>query len=96
MHLCLVYLFKNAIYVVVDTDEDHVTMMQNVMQKCLENDLLCNEFYLQLVKQTTDHPGMCERGQGSQAGQVGYCCCRISSDDQLDICLQRCSVAPSV
>ncbi|KAL8585216.1 hypothetical protein ACOMHN_013231 [Nucella lapillus] len=39
-----------------DTDEDHVTMMQNVMLKCLESDFLCNEFYLQLVKQTTDHP----------------------------------------
>ncbi|XP_070180656.1 myosin-I heavy chain-like [Littorina saxatilis] len=39
-----------------DTDEDHVTMMQNVMLKCLESDFLCNEFYLQLIKQTTDHP----------------------------------------
>ena len=40
-----------------DTDEDHLTMMQNVTLKCLESDFLCNEFYLQLVKQTTDHPG---------------------------------------
>ena len=32
-------------------------MIQTVMQKCQETEALCNEFYLQLIKQTTDHPG---------------------------------------
>ncbi|KAK0050723.1 unconventional myosin-X [Biomphalaria pfeifferi] len=31
-------------------------MVQQLMQKCLESDFICNEFYMQLVKQTTDHP----------------------------------------
>lgn len=33
-------------------------MVQNLMQRCLESDFVCNEFFLQLVKQTTDHPGI--------------------------------------
>ena len=42
-----------------ETDDDpmHVSMIQMVISKCLEKEVLCNEFYLQLVKQTTDQPG---------------------------------------
>ena len=40
----------------VDAD-DCVTMVQLAIQKCLEKEALCNEFYLQLIKQTTDQPG---------------------------------------
>lgn len=36
--------------------EDCVTMVQLAIQKCLEKEALCNEFYLQLIKQTTDQP----------------------------------------
>lgn len=36
--------------------EDCVSMVQLVIQKCLERESLCNEFYLQLIKQTTDQP----------------------------------------
>lgn len=39
----------------VDPD-DCVTMVQLAIQKCLEKEALCNEFYLQLIKQTTDQP----------------------------------------
>lgn len=44
-------------FVEVEAD-DCVTMVQLAIQKCLENEALCNEFYLQLIKQTTDQPGM--------------------------------------
>ena len=37
--------------------DDCVTMVQLATQKCLEKEALCNEFYLQLIKQTTDQPG---------------------------------------
>ena len=36
--------------------EDCVSMVQLAIQKCLEREALCNEFYLQLIKQTTDQP----------------------------------------
>ena len=43
-------------FVEVESD-DCVTMVQLTTQKCLEREALCNEFYLQLIKQTTDQPG---------------------------------------
>ena len=40
----------------IDQD-DCVTMVQLAIQKCIEKEAFCNEFYLQLIKQTTDQPG---------------------------------------
>ena len=37
--------------------EDLVTLVQVMLQKCLEKEAYCNEFYLQLLKQTTEQPG---------------------------------------
>jgi myosin-7 len=39
-----------------EDDPMHVSMIQMVISKCLEKEVLCNEFYLQLIKQTTDQP----------------------------------------
>lgn len=35
-------------------DMDLVVVVQTLITKCMENESLCNEFYLQLIKQTTD------------------------------------------
>ena len=40
----------------VDPD-DVITMVQMAIQRCIEKEALCNEFYLQLIKQTTEQPG---------------------------------------
>ena len=32
-------------------------MVQLAIQKCIDKEAFCNEFYLQLIKQTTDQPG---------------------------------------
>ena len=37
--------------------EDAITLIQLVISKCLDKEVLCNEFYLQMIKQTTDQPG---------------------------------------
>ena len=34
-----------------------MTLVQMVIQKCLEKEAICNEFCLQLIKQTTEQPG---------------------------------------
>lgn len=46
------------------------SLIQNVVNKCMDSDQLCNEFYLQLIKQTTDHPGKSKRtGATDQPGK---------------------------
>ena len=37
--------------------EDVMTLVQLSLEKCLEKEALCNEFYLQMIKQTTEQPG---------------------------------------
>ena len=41
----------------VEDDQEHSNLVQIVISKCLEKEALCNEFFLQLIKQTTDQPG---------------------------------------
>lgn len=40
----------------VDGERDHITLIQSVIQRCLDKEELCNEFYMQLIKQTTEQP----------------------------------------
>ena len=37
-------------------EDDHVLLIQNVLDKAMKKDCLVNEVFLQLMKQTTDHP----------------------------------------
>ena len=48
-------IMQNGGFEVAD-DAGFVQLIQNVLGRCLEKEDLCNEFFLQLIKQTTDHP----------------------------------------
>ncbi|XP_055908481.1 myosin-I heavy chain isoform X1 [Eupeodes corollae] len=37
-------------------EDEHITLIQSIMDRCMRKESLLNELYLQLVKQTTDHP----------------------------------------
>ncbi|XP_063222592.1 myosin-I heavy chain isoform X2 [Bacillus rossius redtenbacheri] len=37
-------------------EDEHVNLIQTIMERCMRKDVLLTELYLQLVKQTTDHP----------------------------------------
>lgn len=39
-----------------EDQEDHVFLIQTVLDKAMKKDGLVNELFLQLIKQTTDHP----------------------------------------
>lgn len=41
------------------SDDQQLNMVQGVVEQCMKRDILLNETYLQLIKQTTDHPGVC-------------------------------------
>lgn len=38
------------------TEEEHIGLIQSIMEKAMRKDALLCELYMQLVKQTTEHP----------------------------------------
>ncbi|CAL4121000.1 unnamed protein product, partial [Meganyctiphanes norvegica] len=38
------------------SDDQQLTMIQGIVEQCMKRDALLNETYLQLIKQTSDHP----------------------------------------
>ncbi|XP_046750485.1 myosin-I heavy chain isoform X2 [Diprion similis] len=37
-------------------EDEHVNLIQTIMERCMRKECLLGELYLQLIKQTTDHP----------------------------------------
>lgn len=42
--------------IVQRAEDEHITLIQSIMERVMRKESLLNEYYLQLVKQTTDHP----------------------------------------
>ena len=37
-------------------EDEHVNLSQSIMERCMVKEALFNDVYVQLVKQTTEHP----------------------------------------
>lgn len=42
--------------VIQRAEDEHITIIQSILERCMRKESFLNELYLQLVKQTTDHP----------------------------------------
>lgn len=42
--------------VIQRAEDEHITLIQSIMERCMRKESLLGELYLQLIKQTTDHP----------------------------------------
>ncbi|XP_068235382.1 myosin-VIIa-like isoform X1 [Palaemon carinicauda] len=78
------------------SDDQQLTMVQGVVDQCMKRDLLLNETYLQLIKQTTDHPDPNSRVNLRHWALLTLFCSVIPPTDKgirkyLRAHLQRCS-----
>ena len=64
-------------------EEDHVMLIQTVLDKAMKNDGMVNELFLQLIKQTTDHPEPNSRVNLRHWSLVALACSVILPVDKL-------------
>ncbi|XP_045116702.1 unconventional myosin-X-like isoform X2 [Portunus trituberculatus] len=78
------------------SDDQQLNMVQGIVEQCMKRDILLNETYLQLIKQTTDHPDPNSRVNLRHWSLLTLFCSVIPPTDKnvrkyLRAHLQRCS-----
>ena len=64
-------------------EDDHVFLIQTVLDKAMKKDFFINELFLQLIKQTTDHPEPNSRVNLRHWSLVALACSVILPVDKL-------------
>ena len=88
LFLCIVIIMNIFTYLEenpykLEQEEDHVLLIQTVLDKAMKKDCLVNELFLQLIKQTTDHPEPNSRVNLRHWSLVALACSVILPVDKL-------------